>query len=209
MKIKKIAAICSREGVFHLASKTDREGVVTQWLGDGGAFYPLLGAPVLDEAGLCAMFDITGKKRESTIVRCDEMSKRLNVDDLNPEDIRLTPEELSICYHNATIIPLRGTAGTLYIQEKYLEPLDDEKKLLELFSRTANGRTYVVVKAGMMVRGVIGPYLVSQGLADKLDAIAWACKEELIRQKQEQEQLQKEMLWAENFEETEEESEEG
>lgn len=209
MKIKKIAAICSREGVFHLASKTDREGVVTQWLGDGGAFYPLLGAPVLDEAGLCTMFDITGKKRESTIVRCDEMSKRLNVDDLNPEDIRLTPEELSICYHNATIIPLRGTAGTLYIQEKYLEPLDDEKKLLELFSRTANGRTYVVVKAGMMVRGVIGPYLVSQGLADKLDAIAWACKEELIRQKQEQEQLQKEMLWAENFEETEEESEEG
>ena len=69
MKIKKIAALCSREGVFHLASKTDREGVVTQWLGDGGAFYPLLGAPVLDEAGLCTMFDITGKKRDSTIVR--------------------------------------------------------------------------------------------------------------------------------------------
>ncbi len=207
MKIKKIAALCSQEGVFHLASKTDREGVVTQWLGDGGAFYPLLGAPVLDEAGLCTMFDITGKKRDSTIVRCDEMSKRLNVDDLDPKDIRLAPEELSINYHGATIIPLRGTAGTLYIEEKYLEPLDDERKLLELYSRTAHGKTYVVVKAGMMIRGIIGPHLVTQGLADKLDTIAWACKEELARQKQEQEQLQREMSWAGNFEETIEESE--
>lgn len=209
MKIKKIAALCSREGVFHLASKTDQEGVVTQWLGEGGAFYPLLGAPVLDEASLCTLFDITGKKRDSTIVRCEEMSKRLNVDDLNPGDIRLEPEELSICYRGATILPLRGTAGTICINEKYLEPLDDERKLLELYSRTANGRTYVVVKAGMMVRGIIGPHLISQGLADKLETIARACNEESARQKQEQEQLQREMSWAENSEKTAEESEEG
>lgn len=183
MKIKKIASLCSREGVFHLSNKTDGEGVMTQWLGEGHAYYPLLGAPMLDKDSLCTMFDITGKKRDSVIVRCNEMSKKMNVDDLSSGDCRLKPEGLSICYEGLTILPLRGATGTFCIQEKYLEPLDDERELLELYSRPMEEKTYVVVKAGIMIRAVIAPFLVKDKLADKLEAIAQACKAEAGKEK--------------------------
>lgn len=184
MKIKKIASLCSRGTGFFLKNKTDREGVVTQWLGDGGAFYPLLGAPVLDEDSLCTMLDITGKKRESTIVRCDEMPEGINVDDISDMDLRLEQEELSICFCGITVLPLRGQNDIICIQAKYLEPLDDEKKLLELYSRTEGEMTYVVAKAGMMIRGIIMPYQVEEEMADRLSDIARECKEKTAGREQ-------------------------
>lgn len=183
MKIKKIAALCSQAGMFSLLNKTDREGVVTQWLGDGCAFYPLVGAPMMDKDSLCTMFDISGKKRENTTVRCDEMSDRVNANDIYKGDIRLEPEGLTICYEGMTILLLRGTGGIICIQEKYLEPLYDEKDLLELYSRKMIGETYVVVKAGMMIRAIIGQFLIKEKLADKLEGIAWACKEAAANRK--------------------------
>lgn len=183
MKIKKIASLCSQAGMFDLLNKTDRGGVVTQWLGDGCAFYPLLGAPMMDKDSLCTMFDVTGKKRDNMIVRCDEMSEKMNVDDLNSGDIRLEPEGVSICHEGLTILPLRGANRTFCIQEKYLEPLDDERELLELYSRPMGEETHVVVKAGMMIRAVIAPFLVKDKLADKLETIARACKAEAVKEK--------------------------
>lgn len=185
MKIKKIAYLCNKEGAFIIKNKVDKEGVVTQWLGDGSAFYPLLGAPMLDKEGLCTMFDITEKRRENTVVECDEMSERVNIGDMNSGDIRLVPVELSICYHGTTILPLQAAKEIILIQEKYLEPLDDEKELLELYRREANGQTYVVIKAGMMIRGIVAPYTVTGGLAEKLRAVASACKEEWERKEME------------------------
>lgn len=186
MKIKKIAALCSQAGLFRLLNKTDREGVVTQWLGDGCAFYPLLGAPMMDEESLCTMLDIAGKKRENTIVRCDEMSDRVNANDLYKGDIILEAEGLTICHEGTIILPLRGENGIICIQAKYLEPLGDEKDLLELYSRKMAGETYVVVKAGMMIRAIIGQLQVKEELADKLESIAWACKEAASRRKAEE-----------------------
>ncbi len=188
MKIKKIAALCSQAGMFSLLNKTDREGIVTQWLGDGRAFYPLLGAPMMDKDSLCTMFDITGKKQENTIVRCDEMSDRANVNDLYEGDIHLEQEGLTICYEGTEILPLRETNRIICIQEKYLGPLDDEKKLLELYSRTMDGVPHVVVKAGMMIRAVIGQYQVKENFADKLEIIAQACKEEAAKNRDKQEE---------------------
>lgn len=186
MKIKKIDAICKRDGVYHLNNKIDRDGVVTQWLGNGCALYPLLGAPLLDEKSLCTMLDITEKKRDNLTIQCREMPEEINTNDIDSRDIRLEREEIAIQYEGMTILPLRGEDGIICIQEKYLEPLDDEKDLLELYSRTTAVGTYVVVKAGMMVRGLISPLMMRLKTVEKLEAIARECKEEIMKKKGEQ-----------------------
>ncbi len=65
MKLKKVAAICAKQGAFHLFDEMEKGGVfIRQWLGDGRSAYPLSGLPVLDEENLCAMFDIPERKQK-------------------------------------------------------------------------------------------------------------------------------------------------
>lgn len=65
MKLKKVAAICAKQGAFYLFDEVEESGeLIRQWLGDGRSAYPLSDLPVLGEENLCAMFDITEKRRE-------------------------------------------------------------------------------------------------------------------------------------------------
>ena len=69
MKLKKVAALCARQGAFYLLDEVDGDGeLMRQWLGDGRSAYPLSGLPVLDEANLCAMFDIPEKRDRKSVV---------------------------------------------------------------------------------------------------------------------------------------------
>lgn len=159
MKIKKIAALCSRAGTFRLYNKMDREGVITQWLGTGNALYPLNGLPLLDEESLCAMFDIPEKKREKLVILCEDMPEIIDVADKDPKETLLEEKEMTIGYNGMQIIPLRTKDGIIFIGEQFLEPLADEIDLLNLYERkTPKGVSYVAVKAGMMLRGIIAPY---------------------------------------------------
>ena len=48
MKLKKVDAICGATGQYLLLDLKNRNDEITiQWLGDGNAFYPLEGLPVL------------------------------------------------------------------------------------------------------------------------------------------------------------------
>ena len=159
MKINKIAALCSRAGTFRLYNKMDREGVITQWLGTGNALYPLNGLPLLDEESLCAMFDIPEKKREKLVILCEDMPEIIDVADKDPKETLLEEKEMTIGYNGMQMIPLRTKDGIIFIGEQFLEPLADEIDLLNLYERkTPKGVSYVAVKAGMMLRGIIAPY---------------------------------------------------
>ena len=49
MKLKKVAAICAKQGAFYLFDELEEGGeLIRQWLGDGRSAYPLSGLPVLD-----------------------------------------------------------------------------------------------------------------------------------------------------------------
>ena len=159
MKIKKIAVLCSRAGTFRLYNKMDGEGVITQWLGTGNALYPLNGLPLLDEESLCAMFDIPEKKREKLVILCEDMSEIIDVADKDPKETLLEEKEMTIGYNGMQMIPLRTKDGIIFIGEQFLEPLADEIDFLNLYERkTPKGVSYVAVKAGMMLRGIIAPY---------------------------------------------------
>ena len=87
MKLKKVAALCNRQGVFRLCDEVSEDGeVVRQWLGDGAAIYPLDGLPLLEEENLLAMFDIPEKKRKKCYIRRSEAPGNLCLDDYDPEE---------------------------------------------------------------------------------------------------------------------------
>lgn len=210
MKIKKIAALCSRAGTFRLYDKVDQVGVVTQWLGDGNAIYPLLGAPMLDENSLCAVFDITEKKKENLSILHEEMPQTVNTNDMFRGDFHMDTGRVSICYDGATILPLRAKDGIVFIQEKYLEPLEDEGDLLELYERKfPNGEPYVAVKAGMMLRAIICTYKVNGEFASLLETIAHGCRKGLEKNSPKTDETQESFFRQAKSEETARESEEG
>lgn len=173
MKIKKIAAICNQEGVFRLYNHVDSQGVVAQWLGTQSAIYQLTGLPMLDEDSLCAVLDIPEKKREKLSIRCVEMPEIINTADVTEEDYFLETGKLSICYEGIALLPIMTRKGVVFVQEKHLEPLGDEKDFLELHCReTPEGFPYIVAKVGMMLRGILLPFEINVDIAEQMERIA-------------------------------------
>ncbi len=56
--------------------KNDIGETVYQWLEDGKSAYPLVGLPIMDVENICAMFDITEKKREKLVMRQVDLTRQ-------------------------------------------------------------------------------------------------------------------------------------
>ena len=97
MKLKKVGAICNAGGCYYLMDERDAAGeVVGQWLGDGRSAYPLVGLPVMDLENICAMFDITEKKREKLIMREMDAPDTMNWEDTAPLERQLDDPKLCV-----------------------------------------------------------------------------------------------------------------
>ena len=57
MKLKKVASLCGKTKMFCLYDRAERDDVVSQWLGDGYAIYPITGLPYMKRHGfyLCGV----------------------------------------------------------------------------------------------------------------------------------------------------------
>lgn len=194
MKIKKIAAICNQEGEYRLYDHVDSQGTMTQWLGTQSAFYPLLGAPTLNTDSLCTMLDIPEQKREKLSIQCVEMPG-IDVRDISEKDIRLNSAGIVITYHGVTLLPLMAGKETIFIQKKFLEPLD-EKGMLGLYLRRTEGLTYIVAKLGLIVQGIILPHieLEIEDISNKMEAVAWGYREWLAKWRPKQRETQSDLL---------------
>jgi len=63
MKIKNIAAICKKNKSVVLFERYNDGGeVLLQYIGDGGAVYPIIGLPTLDKESVLTIFDIPEKQ---------------------------------------------------------------------------------------------------------------------------------------------------
>ena len=79
MKLKTLAALCKKKGIFKLCDKSGADGeTIEQWLGTTTALYPLSGIPQLTEENLIALFDITQKQRGKMIIRHEKLPEVLN-----------------------------------------------------------------------------------------------------------------------------------
>lgn len=185
MKMKKLVALCKRTGIFRLFDKIGEGGeLLGQWMGDGYAAYPLNGIPVLDEETLCAVFDITEKQREKFSIRRVEMPETVNFDDTDPAERLITEDDVSIIYSGIEVKPLKTRSGIIFIQSKYLSPLEDVLEVTQLFERqTPDGLSYIVAKTGLLIAAVIFPYsVVDDRFVDRLEEITEACRRALNTQ---------------------------
>ena len=183
MKLKKIAALCNKTKNFALYDESDSAGKVSQWLGDGSAAYPLHGLPLLDEDSLCKMFDITEKKRAGLYFTRRDWDEGINAEDTDPGETALEEMELGVICMGRELIPLMGREGIIFIDSKYLAPLEEEMGMLRMFERkTADNRTYIAVKAGLLIRAVISPVeAVNDKFINQLYDMLRECKRALQR----------------------------
>ena len=148
MKLKKVGAICNADGYYYLMDERDADGeIVAQWLGDGKSAYPLVGLPVMDLENICAMFDITEKKREKLIMRRDDVPGSMNWEDTAPMERQLNDPKLCVRYNGMDLLPLDGL--------EYMRLYERRGRNGDLF--------YIVAKIGMIIQAVIMPMDLPDG----------------------------------------------
>lgn len=178
MKLKKVTSLCGKSKCYRLFDKIDSTGEITQWLGDGYAIYPLNGLPILDEESLCAVFDISEKQRENISVRRAAMPESVNTDDTDPAERVLKDDDFSIIYGGTELQSLKTRNGIMFIQRKYLAPLEDVLDMVQLYERvTPDGQSYIAAKTGLLIAAVIFPYnVVNEKFVTRLEEIARECR---------------------------------
>lgn len=184
MKLKKVAALCNSAAAYHLYDQVDSTGAVeTQWLGDGCAAYPLHGLPYLSEQELYRMFDVPEKKQDKVYFDHETLPTALCVDDFCEGELLAEDMGVTISWGGAVLLPLRYPGGMLYIQSRYLGPLEDQADLLQLYvRRSPSGGRYVAAKTGMLLVGIIFPYgHLRESFVERLDEIAQQTRWELER----------------------------
>ena len=183
MKLKKVGAICNAGGCYYLINQTDADGEnVYQWLGDGRSAYPLVGLPVMDVENICAMFDITEKKREKLIMRQMDAPDTMNWEDTVPLERQIGDPKLCVRYDGRDLLPLETTAGITFIQEKYLLPLDGLEYMRLYERRGTDGGLYIVAKIGMILQAVIMPMdLPDKNFMELLNDLTSQCRDAMRR----------------------------
>lgn len=183
MKLKKVAGLCCQSGAIRLFDQADGTGeVVCQWLGDGYAAYPMAGLPYMDTDNICAMFDISEKKQEKMTFRHDKAPESINWDDADRTESQLDDPKLCVRYECRELLPLRTSEGIIFIQEKYLAPLDNPDYMRIYERRSRGGSVYIVAKVGMMIQAVIMPMdVVNEDFVDKLDGLTAMCRSALLK----------------------------
>ena len=179
MRIKKVGAICNAGGCYYLMDERDAAGeIVGQWLGDGRSAYPMVGLPVMDLENICAMFDITEKKREKLVMRRADVPDSMNWEDTAPLERQLDDPKLCVRYDGRDLLPLETTAGVTFIQEKYLLPLDGLEYMRLYERQSASGGLYIVVKIGMILQAVIMPMdLPDKDFMEALNDLTSQCRD--------------------------------
>lgn len=98
----------------------------------------------------------------------------LNVDDTDPAERALSDDDFSIIYGGTELKPLKTRNGIIFIQQKYIAPLEDVLDVVQLYERvTPDGQTYIAAKAGLLIAAVIFPYsVINEKFVKRLEEVA-------------------------------------
>lgn len=149
MKIKSIAAICKKNKNIAIFERYSDDGdILTQYIGDGSAVYPVVGLPQLDKESLLTIFDVPEKDRDNYFVKTLGVPVGISFEDTDETERHVEREGISIIYSGRTLKPIRTTRGLVFIESRYLSPVADVLDVLELYERrTAEGAPYIVAAA--------------------------------------------------------------
>lgn len=188
MKIKNIAAICKKQKRVVLFNRYNGDSI-TQYIGDGGAAYPISGLPELDDESILTIFDVPEKQREDWFVRYMTIPEGINFEDTDANEKVIERGDLSIVYAGKTLKPLQTRRGLVFIESRYLSPVSDVLDVLELYERvTPFGAPYIVAKAGFLLQAVIMPCdVISAQFVQRLQELTRQCAVSLDLREQERE----------------------
>lgn len=123
MKIKSIAAICKKNKNIVIFERYSDDGdILTQYIGDGSAVYPVVGLPQLDKESLLTIFDVPEKDRDNYFVKTLGVPAGISFEDTDETERHVEREGISIIYSGRTLKPIRTTRGLVFIESRYLSP---------------------------------------------------------------------------------------
>lgn len=126
MKIKSIAAICKKNKNIAIFERYSDDGdILTQYIGDGSAVYPVVGLPQLDKESLLTIFDVPEKDRDNYFVKTLGVPAGISFEDTDETERHVEREGISIIYSGRTLKPIRTTRGLVFIESRYLSPVAD------------------------------------------------------------------------------------
>ena len=120
MKIKSIAAICKKNKNIAIFERYSDDGdILTQYIGDGSAVYPVVGLPQLDKESLLTIFDVPEKDRDNYFVKTLGVPVGISFEDTDETERHVEREGISIIYSGRTLKPIRTTRGLVFIESRY------------------------------------------------------------------------------------------
>lgn len=150
MKIKSIAAICKKNKNIAIFERYSDDGdILTQYIGDGSAVYPVIGLPPLDAESLLTIFDVPEKDRDNYFVKTLGIPAGISFEDTDATERQVEREGISIIYSGRTLKPIHTTRGLVFIESRYLAPVADVLDVLELYERRRRTRALHCSEGGL------------------------------------------------------------
>lgn len=171
MKIKKIAAICTKTKWVELRDVMTESGDTIQWVGNGSAMYRIDGVPYLGKTSVMTLLDIPQSKRADFGQIHEEIGYDHGLhDDMNDEDVMVMPLDFSFEYLNGKASAFQSLNGKVHlVNTRHLSPLGEEA---DLWERRIGKATYLVAKEGFLACAIIKPYEPPKGLLEQLKTVA-------------------------------------
>ena len=158
MKLKQIEKIVKKKKTIILLEDVD-----CQWIGDGAAFYSIRDLPKMTQENIFSMFDVAEDQQSRYYFREEPMPIGVSFADIDEEEQPLERDIFRFEENGTMLEALKSSTGAVFVQERYLKPFEDMEYGYDLYERfRADGGTYIAVKKGMYLLGIICPYKVDR-----------------------------------------------
>jgi len=170
MKIGRVAALCKKGKWATIYRRDIGTGDPEQYIDVGGAIYYAGELPPMDKQSICAVMDVPENQRTGWTVQISPMPPGIDFSDTAPDETWAELEEIQIVKDGQILQPVTAAGGVLWVNAKYLKPIEDSEELLLTVREMPNGMPYIVIKGGMLLVAVVLPVDVSEKF---LGAVAW------------------------------------
>lgn len=137
------------------------KGEDAQWVGDGYVSYPIYSLPELNEESIRILLDV--KEDAWDKFTCGFYPGVPFMEEDNALcDRELQELGISISFRGKMLIPLTDGLTIYYVEGKYLKPFNDFAPIFCYRPREGFGEGLILLKEGMLLRGVVAPYYPSE-----------------------------------------------
>lgn len=194
MKMKEIASLCKKSKRIYLYNVPDASNeVVTQWIGNGSAVYPLYGVSYLDKKTILQVFDIPEDKHSSYFFHeNEELPKGINFMDADEFEVKTERYGFPLILSGEVIQPHTVADSIAFFDLKYLAPVNSGDYSPDIFERlTDKGTPYYALKIGMLIVGIVMGYdAITLNVTEHLEHLAEKTRRALEDKKRKEEKFE-------------------